>query len=105
MKTGSHEAARGCLMFRAVWPTESGNRSLIGVVFGQRGDNLITAGLCAAQQLVDRLAPNAAPPETPGTSGIAGRLSASQPGSPHRPEHIAGISKTTYALATPRCLN
>jgi D-alanyl-D-alanine carboxypeptidase (penicillin-binding protein 5/6) len=62
MKTGSHEAAGGCMMFRAVWPTESGSRSLIGVVLGQRGDNLITAGLDAAKQLVDRLAPNAAPP-------------------------------------------
>jgi D-alanyl-D-alanine carboxypeptidase (penicillin-binding protein 5/6) len=80
MKTGSHRAAGGCLMFRAVWPTESGNRSLIGVVLGQRGDNLITAGLDAAKQLVDRLAPNAAPPETPSTSGTAGRLSAGQPG-------------------------
>jgi hypothetical protein len=27
------------------------------VVLGQRGDNLITAGLYAAKQLVDRLAP------------------------------------------------
>ena len=56
MKTGSDEAAGGCLMFRAVWPTES----VIGVVLGQRGDNLIIAGLYAAKQLVDRLAPNAA---------------------------------------------
>jgi D-alanyl-D-alanine carboxypeptidase (penicillin-binding protein 5/6) len=81
MKTGSDEAAGGCLMFRAVWPTESGNRSLIGVVLGQQGHSLITAGLYAAKQLVDRLAPNAAPPpETPSTSGIAGRLSAGQPG-------------------------
>jgi D-alanyl-D-alanine carboxypeptidase (penicillin-binding protein 5/6) len=55
MKTGSDEAAGGCLMFRAVWP---GHRSLIGVVLGQRGDNLIAAGLYAAQQLADRLAPN-----------------------------------------------
>jgi serine-type D-Ala-D-Ala carboxypeptidase (penicillin-binding protein 5/6) len=62
MKTGSHKAAGGCLMFRVVWPTESGNRSLIGVVLGQRGDNLVTAGLSAAKQLADRLAPNAAPP-------------------------------------------
>jgi serine-type D-Ala-D-Ala carboxypeptidase (penicillin-binding protein 5/6) len=61
MKTGSDEAAGGCLMFRAVWPTESGNRSVIGVVLGQRGGNLLTAGLYAAKQLVDRLAPNAAP--------------------------------------------
>jgi serine-type D-Ala-D-Ala carboxypeptidase (penicillin-binding protein 5/6) len=55
MKTGSDKAAGGCLMFRAVWPTERGNRSLIGVVLGQRGDDLITAGLSAAKQLVDRL--------------------------------------------------
>jgi D-alanyl-D-alanine carboxypeptidase (penicillin-binding protein 5/6) len=80
MKTGSDEAAGGCLMFRAVWPTESGNRSLIGVVLGQQGDNLITAGLDAAKQLVDRLAPNAAPSETPSLSGTAGRLSPGQPG-------------------------
>jgi D-alanyl-D-alanine carboxypeptidase (penicillin-binding protein 5/6) len=79
MKTGSDAAAGGCLMFRAVWPTESGNRSLTGVVLGQRGDNLINAGLYAAKQLVDRLAPNAAPPETSSMSGIAGRLSAAQP--------------------------
>jgi D-alanyl-D-alanine carboxypeptidase (penicillin-binding protein 5/6) len=60
MKTGSDEAAGGCLMFRAVWPTESGSRSLIGVVLGQRGHNLITAGLSAAKQLADHLAPTAA---------------------------------------------
>jgi D-alanyl-D-alanine carboxypeptidase (penicillin-binding protein 5/6) len=59
MKTGSDKAAGGCLMFRAVWATESGTRSLIGVVLGQRGENLITAGLDAAKQLVDRLAPSA----------------------------------------------
>jgi serine-type D-Ala-D-Ala carboxypeptidase (penicillin-binding protein 5/6) len=68
MKTGSDAAAGGCLMFRAVWPTESGNRSLIGVVLGQRGDNLLTAGLYAAKQLVERL------------SGRAGRPSPGQPG-------------------------
>jgi serine-type D-Ala-D-Ala carboxypeptidase (penicillin-binding protein 5/6) len=60
MKTGSDEAAGGCLMFRVVWPTESGDRSLIGVVLGQRGDDLITAGLAAAKQLADRVAPSAA---------------------------------------------
>jgi serine-type D-Ala-D-Ala carboxypeptidase (penicillin-binding protein 5/6) len=65
MKTGSDEAAGGCLMFRAVWATESGNRSLIGVVLGQRGDNLITAGLYAAKQLVDRLGAGQPRPATP----------------------------------------
>ena len=55
MKTGSDEAAGGCFMFRSVRHTKSGDRSLIGVVLGQRGDNLITAGLDAAKRLVDRL--------------------------------------------------
>jgi D-alanyl-D-alanine carboxypeptidase (penicillin-binding protein 5/6) len=53
MKTGSDRAAGGCLMFRAVWPTGS----VIGVVLGQRGDNLLNAGLYSAKQLVDRLGP------------------------------------------------
>ncbi len=60
MKTGSDDAAGGCLMFRSERHTESGNVALIGVVLGQPGPNLITAGLYAAKQLVDRLAPNAA---------------------------------------------
>jgi D-alanyl-D-alanine carboxypeptidase (penicillin-binding protein 5/6) len=59
MKTGSDEAAGGCLMFRAVWPTATGDRSLIGVVLGQRGGGLIAAALEAARQLADRLAPGA----------------------------------------------
>jgi D-alanyl-D-alanine carboxypeptidase len=74
MKTGSDEAAGGCLMFRSVRHTKSGNRSLIGVVLGQRGDNLIK----------------------PSSWPTAWR---------RRPAHIASISKTTYALATPRCVN
>jgi serine-type D-Ala-D-Ala carboxypeptidase (penicillin-binding protein 5/6) len=80
MKTGSDKAAGGCLMFRAVRPTASGNRTLIGVVLGQRGSNLLTAGLYAAKQLADRVAPYAAPPETPSAPGMAGRRSAGQPG-------------------------
>jgi D-alanyl-D-alanine carboxypeptidase (penicillin-binding protein 5/6) len=61
MKTGSDGAAGGCFMFRSERHTERGNVALIGVVLGQPGHNLITAGLDAAQQLVDRLAPTAAP--------------------------------------------
>jgi D-alanyl-D-alanine carboxypeptidase (penicillin-binding protein 5/6) len=70
MKTGSDAAAGGCLMFRAVWQTESGTRSLIGVVLGQRGGNLLTAGLYAAKQLVDRLSGGAGRP-SPGQPGLA----------------------------------
>jgi D-alanyl-D-alanine carboxypeptidase (penicillin-binding protein 5/6) len=54
MKTGSDDAAGGCFMFRSGWNTASGNVTLIGVVLGQRGQSLITAGLYAAKQLVDR---------------------------------------------------
>jgi hypothetical protein len=57
-------------MFRAVWHTASGERSVIGVVLGQRGDDLITAGLSAAKQLVDRLAANASTSADP--SGALG---------------------------------
>jgi D-alanyl-D-alanine carboxypeptidase (penicillin-binding protein 5/6) len=62
MKTGSDDAAGGCFMFRSERHTDSGNVPLTGVVLGQQGHNLITAGLYAAKQLVDRVAPNAAPP-------------------------------------------
>jgi serine-type D-Ala-D-Ala carboxypeptidase (penicillin-binding protein 5/6) len=60
MKTGSDDAAGGCFMFRSERHTKSGNATLIGVVLGQPGHNLITAGLYAAKQLVDRLAPTPA---------------------------------------------
>jgi D-alanyl-D-alanine carboxypeptidase (penicillin-binding protein 5/6) len=56
MKTGSDEAAGGCFMFRSGWHTESGHVAVTGVVLGQRGDNLITAALSAAEQLIDGLA-------------------------------------------------
>jgi hypothetical protein len=45
-------------MFRSEWPTESGGATVIGVVLGQQGHDLIAAGLSAAEQLVDHLASN-----------------------------------------------
>jgi serine-type D-Ala-D-Ala carboxypeptidase (penicillin-binding protein 5/6) len=60
MKTGSDGVAGGCFMFRSERHIGSGNVTLIGVVLGQQGDNLITAGLDAAKELVDRVAPYAA---------------------------------------------
>ena len=80
MKTGSDDAAGGCFMFRSVRHTDSGTVTLIGVVLGQQGHNLIAAGLYAAKQLVDRVAPNATTHEISSMSRIAGRLSAGQPG-------------------------
>jgi serine-type D-Ala-D-Ala carboxypeptidase (penicillin-binding protein 5/6) len=55
MKTGSDEAAGGCFMFRSRWHTARGRVTLIGVVLGQRGHDLIAAGLSAADQLADAL--------------------------------------------------
>src|SRR5581483_1302687 len=62
MKTGSDDAAGGCFMFRSERHTDSGDVTLIGVVLGQQGHNLITAELYAAKQLADHVAPNAATP-------------------------------------------
>lgn len=60
MKTGSDDAAGGCFMFRSRRKVHGRATDLIGVVLGQQGHNLITAGLYAAKQLADRTAPAAA---------------------------------------------
>jgi D-alanyl-D-alanine carboxypeptidase (penicillin-binding protein 5/6) len=60
MKTGSDDAAGGCFMFRSERHTGGGTVTLLGVVLGQQGHNLISAGLYAAKQLADRVAPNGA---------------------------------------------
>jgi D-alanyl-D-alanine carboxypeptidase (penicillin-binding protein 5/6) len=62
MKTGSDDAAGGCFMFRSYRYVHGRNTELIGVVLGQRGHNLINAGLYAARQLADRIAPTPAHP-------------------------------------------
>jgi D-alanyl-D-alanine carboxypeptidase (penicillin-binding protein 5/6) len=60
MKTGSDDAAGGCFMFLAYRSLDAGNVQIVGVVLGQHGHNLIDAGLYAAKQLVDRVAPQPA---------------------------------------------
>ena len=62
MKTGSDDAAGGCFMFRSYRSVDGINTQLIGVVLGQPGHNLINAGLVAARQLADRIAPTPAHP-------------------------------------------
>lgn len=62
MKTGSHDAAGGCFMFRAYRSVRGVDTELIGVVLGQRGRRLLNAGLYAARQLADRIAPTPARP-------------------------------------------
>ena len=56
IKTGSDDAAGGCFMFRARRTVRGRVVAVTGVVLGQRGDDLIEAGLDAGEQLVDRVA-------------------------------------------------
>ncbi|MBN9620179.1 MAG: D-alanyl-D-alanine carboxypeptidase, partial [Actinobacteria bacterium] len=56
MKTGSDDAAGGCFMFRSRRVVDEHDVDLIGVVMGQPGRDLITAGLYAAKQLADSVA-------------------------------------------------
>jgi D-alanyl-D-alanine carboxypeptidase (penicillin-binding protein 5/6) len=58
MKTGSDDAAGGCFMFRVLKRVGGKTVELIGVVLGQSGHNLITAGLTAARQLAARVLPS-----------------------------------------------
>jgi D-alanyl-D-alanine carboxypeptidase (penicillin-binding protein 5/6) len=60
MKTGSDDSAGGCFMFHSRRMVDGDEVDLIGVVLGQQGHRLITAGLYAAKQLADRIAPIAA---------------------------------------------
>jgi len=57
IKTGSMDASGGCFMFVAHRVAGGHVVDLYGVVLGQHGHNLITAGLTAARQLADNVAP------------------------------------------------
>jgi D-alanyl-D-alanine carboxypeptidase (penicillin-binding protein 5/6) len=60
MKTGSDDAAGSCFMFHALRIVDGRSVDLIGVVLGQPGQPgqpLVRAGLTAARQLADRVAP------------------------------------------------
>lgn len=62
MKTGSDDAAGGCFMFAVYRSVRGFNTELVGVVLGQHGHSLVQAGLYAAKQLADRVAPTPAHP-------------------------------------------
>jgi D-alanyl-D-alanine carboxypeptidase (penicillin-binding protein 5/6) len=57
IKTGSDDAAGGCFMFRARRLVDGHRVTVTGVVLGQHGHNLISAGLYAARQIVDQVSP------------------------------------------------
>jgi len=90
MKTGSDEAAGRLLDVPVRMAHRGGNQSLIAWL-GQRGDNPINAGRIA-KQLVDRLAPNAAPLKHPACP-VQPDAQRGQPGSRHRPEHSPAYRK------------
>jgi D-alanyl-D-alanine carboxypeptidase (penicillin-binding protein 5/6) len=56
VKTGSDDAAGGCFAFRAIRWIDGKRTTITGVVLGQPGDNQISAGLAAANAMVDRIA-------------------------------------------------
>jgi len=56
VKTGSDDAAGGCFAFRAVRRIDGTPTTITGVVLGQPGDDQITAGLVAADAMVERIA-------------------------------------------------
>lgn len=65
-KTGSDDASGGCFMFRVrhwiVRHRRGRMVTIVGVVLGQPGHNLIDSGQYAARQLVDAVAPAAPTP-------------------------------------------
>jgi len=56
VKTGSDKAAGGCFAFRAIRLVHGKRTTITGVVLGQPGQNLIDAGLAAADAMADRIA-------------------------------------------------
>jgi D-alanyl-D-alanine carboxypeptidase (penicillin-binding protein 5/6) len=63
VKTGSTAAAGGCFAFRAIRWIDGKRTTITGVVLGQPGHNRITAGLAAADAMVDRIAGQRAVPD------------------------------------------
>lgn len=86
MKTGSDDAAGGCFMFRSERRIGGADVTMIGVVLGQHGPDLVAAGLSAAKGLADRVAPI---PAVSGTSGSPGTASYLTP--PHTSPQIEQI--------------
>jgi D-alanyl-D-alanine carboxypeptidase (penicillin-binding protein 5/6) len=65
VKTGSDKAAGGCFAFRAIRLAHGKRTTITGVVLGQPGDDLIDAGLAAADAIADRIAGDRVVPASP----------------------------------------
>jgi serine-type D-Ala-D-Ala carboxypeptidase (penicillin-binding protein 5/6) len=53
IKTGSDQAAGGCLLFARHAEVDGRRRTVFGAVLGQRGDDLVEAALASARDLAD----------------------------------------------------
>jgi serine-type D-Ala-D-Ala carboxypeptidase (penicillin-binding protein 5/6) len=65
VKTGSDKAAGGCFAFRAIRLVNGKRTTITGVVLGQPGNDLIDAGLAAADAMVARIAGDRVGPASP----------------------------------------
>ena len=63
VKTGWTDAAGGCFAFRAIRWIDGKRTTITGVVLGQPGPDSATAGLAAADAMVDRIAGQRAAPD------------------------------------------
>jgi serine-type D-Ala-D-Ala carboxypeptidase (penicillin-binding protein 5/6) len=63
VKTGSDKAAGSCFAFRAIRSIRGKRTAITGVVLGQRGYDLVGAGLIAAAAMVDRITGQRATPD------------------------------------------
>jgi serine-type D-Ala-D-Ala carboxypeptidase (penicillin-binding protein 5/6) len=55
VKTGSDDAAGGCLLFARRTKVDGHRRTVFGAVLGQRGDDLVEAALASARSLADSI--------------------------------------------------
>jgi D-alanyl-D-alanine carboxypeptidase (penicillin-binding protein 5/6) len=84
VKTGSDHAAGGCFAFRASRWIDGKRTTITGVVLGQPGHDQITAGLAAADAMVDRIA-GQSPREVRPRRDLRQRILTSPPKSDRRP--------------------
>ena len=89
VKTGSDHAAGGCFAFRAIRWIDGKQTTITGVVLGQPGRDQITAGLAAADAMVDRIA-GRSPRPAPALPDLGHRILTSPPESEQGPGSLLG---------------
>jgi D-alanyl-D-alanine carboxypeptidase (penicillin-binding protein 5/6) len=89
VKTGSDHAAGGCFAFRAIRWIDGKRTTITGVVLGQPGHDQITAGLAAADAMVDRIA-GRSPRQVRTRPGVRQRILTPPPESEQGPGSLLG---------------